>query len=259
MRSSLLLAVSLSVTAFAEPPTVAVVDFEVVGGDARLGAVYAERLASHLEDRGLKVVTQQTIRSILTVERQKQLLGCGDDSSSCLTELAGALGSSYLMLGQVARVGASFTVNVRAVQSASGATVSSTSKTVGSEEASLVAVGEAADAFVFTLDPTLARPLVAPWLVAGLGAATAAAGLVFLFRVADANATLRGPVRADFSVDDAFKLAQARAPEQPVGIALLVGGGAALVTGIVWWALGRSPRLAVALSHFVGPTWLASW
>lgn len=258
MRWSLLLAVCVSVTVFAEPLSVAVVDFEVIGGDVRLGGVYAERLASHLEDRGLKVITQKTIRSILSVERQKQLLGCGEEASSCLTELAGALGSTHLMLGQVAKVGSSFTVNVRAVRSDSGATISSTSKTVGSEEASLDAVSEAADAFAFTLDPTLAKPRVAPLLVAGLGLATAVAGSVFLFRVADANATLRGPVKADLSVDDAFKLANARAPEQPLGIALVAVGASALVSGIVWWAISRSPRLAVALD-FVGPTWLASW
>ena len=259
VRWSFFLAATVSLTAFAEPPSVAVIDFEVIGGDARLGPVYSERLASNLEDRGVKVITQQTIRSVLSMERQKALLGCSDDGSSCLMELAGALGSTYLMLGQVAKVGASYTVNVRAVLSASGATFSSTSKTVSSEEASLGVVSEAADAFVFAIDPSLAKPRVAPWVVAGLGAASAIAGSVLLARVAEANSILRGPVRADLSIDDAFKLAQARAPEQPIGIGLLAAGGAAIATGIIWWALSLSPRLSVALSPFKETRWFAYW
>jgi hypothetical protein len=259
VRWCVLLALIFSAAALAEPPSVAVIDFEVVGGDARLGSVYSERLASNLEDRGVKVITQQTIRSVLSMERQKALLGCSDDASSCLMELAGALGSTYLMLGQVAKVGSSYTVNVRAVLARSGTTVSSTSKTVAAEEASLGVVSDAADAFVFALDPTLAKPRVAPWVVTGLGVATAAVGSVFLVRVAEANALLRGPVRPDLSIDDAFKLAQARAPEQTVGIGLLVAGGAALATGIIWWAIGLSPRLSVALSPFAGTRWFAYW
>lgn len=247
------------VTAYAAPPSVAVTDFTIVGADARLGSVYAERLATRLDNRGFKVMTQQTLQSLLSVERQKQLLGCSEEASSCVAELAGALGSTYLMLGQVAKVGSSFTVNVRAVRSADGSTQFSTATTVGSEEAALTAVSEAADAFVYTVDPSLAKPNVVPWVVAAVGAATAGAGAVFMVRVAEANAVLRGPVRDDLSVEAAFALSQARAPEQTIGISLIAVGGTALVSGIVWWALSRSPKLNTASTAPTGRSWLAYW
>jgi TolB-like protein len=258
-RLAVLLTVVGAQSAVAASPSVAVLDFTVIGGDERLGSVYADRLAARLEQRGVVVITQQTISSMLSLERQRQLLGCGTEATSCVAELAGALGSSYLMIGQVARVGSSVSLNVRAVRSNDGSTVSSSAKTVGSEEAALSAMTEAADAFVFALDPTLAQPKVAPWVVTGLGAAATGVGLVFIARVIEANQTLRGPIRPDFSIEDANALATARKPEQPLGIALVSVGGAAVVSGIVWWALTREPRLAMALFTHSGASWLALW
>ena len=96
---TVLISSSLASTA---APTAAILDFGVVGGDARLGTVYAERFATRLDQRGVKTSTQQAMSSMLSLERQKQLLGCADDSASCMAELAGALGSTYLTVGQVA-------------------------------------------------------------------------------------------------------------------------------------------------------------
>ena len=51
--------------------------------------------------------------ALLGVERQKQLLGCSDAASSCMAELAGALGADGLVTGQLARIGKSFQLNVK--------------------------------------------------------------------------------------------------------------------------------------------------
>ncbi|MEW5740825.1 MAG: FlgO family outer membrane protein [Myxococcota bacterium] len=249
----------VALSASASPPSIAVVDFTVVGSDARLGEVFAGRLASRLEERGAKVITQQTVRSLLSNERQRQLLGCAEEGTNCIAELAGALGSTYLGLGQVAKVGGSYTVNVRIVRSADGSTVSSLSKTVGSEDATLDAVTDAADAFIVTLDPTLAKPPVLPWVVTGVGAAAVIAGSVLMVRVADANIRLRGPVTPELSIEAAEQLARERAPEQVVGISLLVTGGVAIATGIIWWALSRNPRLTAWLVPTPGPGRLVWW
>jgi hypothetical protein len=36
---------------------------------------------------------------LLGLERQKQMLGCAEDSSNCLAELAGALGARFVLNG----------------------------------------------------------------------------------------------------------------------------------------------------------------
>jgi hypothetical protein len=46
-------------------------------------------LAKDLRDRGFDVVTAADIAAVLGVERQKQILGCGNDS--CLAELGGVI------------------------------------------------------------------------------------------------------------------------------------------------------------------------
>lgn len=62
----------------------------------------SEVLATHLREHGLKVMTGRDIGAVLGLERQKQLLGCMDDSTSCSAELAGALGVGALVVGTVA-------------------------------------------------------------------------------------------------------------------------------------------------------------
>ncbi len=243
---TVLISSSLASTA---APTAAILDFGVVGGDARLGTVYAERFATRLDHRGVKTSTQQAMSSMLSLERQKQLMGCSEDADtgSCMAELAGALGSTYLAIGQVAKVGSAWQVNVRTLSTKTNTTFTSFSQTVATEGAVLDAITDAADSFIFALDPRLAKPRVAPWVVAGLGFGAAAAGSVFLFRVGEANAKLRGPIDVAFTPSDAVALANARASEQIVAIGLLVGGGLALGGGLLWWALGGKQRVTLAL------------
>ena len=49
-------------------PSVAILDFGVVGGDAQLASVYAERFATRLDQRGVKATTQQSVSSLLSLE-----------------------------------------------------------------------------------------------------------------------------------------------------------------------------------------------
>ncbi|MEW5853339.1 MAG: hypothetical protein AB2A00_31455 [Myxococcota bacterium] len=57
------------------------------------------------------VIGQQDIASLVTFEQQKSLMGC--DSTSCLTEIGGALGVRYLVIGRFARVGNSIVITVK--------------------------------------------------------------------------------------------------------------------------------------------------
>ena len=50
--------------------------------------------------------------SMLGIERQKQLVGCGEDSSSCMAELSGALNARYVLGGSVSRFGDALQLNL---------------------------------------------------------------------------------------------------------------------------------------------------
>lgn len=72
-------------------------------------------LAQQLTRRGVKVMSPSDIRALIGVERQKQLLGCDDDTSSCLAELGDALGADGVVTGNLGKFGDSFQLNVKIV------------------------------------------------------------------------------------------------------------------------------------------------
>jgi hypothetical protein len=60
-----------------------------------------------------EVITQREIASILSLEKQKAMMGCETDS--CMAELGGALGADRLVAGDLAKLGESFLFHLRVV------------------------------------------------------------------------------------------------------------------------------------------------
>jgi len=65
---------------------------------------FSEHLAQQLAAAGAKVSSDREISALLGLERKRQLLGCSESSSQCVTELAGALGVDALVVGDVAKL-----------------------------------------------------------------------------------------------------------------------------------------------------------
>lgn len=260
------LALGLLACSASAAPRIAALDFAVIGLDQNLGSFYAEHLSVRLEARNLRVVTQRDIATVLSLERQKQLLGCADDSSSCMAELAGALGVDAIATGQVAKVGKSFQVNLRILSSRDASALFVFSKLVKSEEDLLEALNEAGEQIVEKLAPGEDTTAVAtappaeleapgprssvragPWIVVGLGGAAAVVGAVLLGRAAAANAKLSGAPSADFTPAMADQLARSASVEQWIGIATLAVGVAAVAGGLAWHFLaGDDAQVSVA-------------
>ncbi|MBL8956471.1 MAG: hypothetical protein JNK82_37195 [Myxococcaceae bacterium] len=94
----------------------ATVGFSQVGLSDAQASFYAEHFSVQLQrvdEQGVRVTTPKDMAAALGIEKQKQLLGCADESSSCMAELAGALGADGFVTGQIARVGQSFQLNVK--------------------------------------------------------------------------------------------------------------------------------------------------
>ena len=82
-------------------PRLAVLDLGASGTNTSVAAALAAVVANELDRLGaFKVVTSETIRAVLALEQQKQMLGCTADAS-CLAEIGGALGVDYLVSGRV--------------------------------------------------------------------------------------------------------------------------------------------------------------
>jgi hypothetical protein len=135
---------ALSLTLAATPVTLASPEFNTLNVTAEMAHFCNEHLAQQLTERGIQVATARQISALLGMERQKQLLGCGDDSSGCVTELANALGADGVLLGDLGRLGDRIQVNLRVLRN-NGTVVAAWSRTVAKEDQLISALEDAAE------------------------------------------------------------------------------------------------------------------
>jgi hypothetical protein len=84
--------------------TVLVLDLKANGVDAATVNTLTEIVAQAVSrDRNLAVTSGADLRALVKLEEQKQAFGC--DESSCLADLAGALGADLIVSGSVGQLG----------------------------------------------------------------------------------------------------------------------------------------------------------
>ncbi len=108
IRSLCLAAFLCAPLAFAESkPKLAFVGLRALDGVTEEQARgLSEVVQSELNRLGVyEVISSNDIAELLANERQKQLLGCTDESSNCMEELAGALNAQRMLTGQISVVG----------------------------------------------------------------------------------------------------------------------------------------------------------
>jgi len=98
-----------SAAASVQAVTIAVLRLEGNKGATDEAPGVTSLLASRLsESPEIKVITQAEIATIIGLERQKRLLAGECTDSGCMAELAGALGSRYVVTGRLDRFGERF-------------------------------------------------------------------------------------------------------------------------------------------------------
>ncbi len=88
---------------------VAVTDLGVDGVEARVARLFSSRKLERTSVLGL-----DEIKALLDLEAERQLMGCTAESS-CLAEIADALGADVVVLGTIARVGDSHVISLKSV------------------------------------------------------------------------------------------------------------------------------------------------
>lgn len=139
-------------------PSLAVVDVDVsVKGETLDAAAFSYLLVAAADgvDR-FRVISSKDITAVLGLERQRQLLGCSEDSS-CMTEIASALGAEFLLVASVGKVGENYLVSTRLMDTRSARAVGRGSAQVTEPSALFSALWTAAeqtfDAWGTTLPP----------------------------------------------------------------------------------------------------------
>lgn len=139
----LLTGLHLAAPAAAPPPAeapkvkVAVMRFTAPGfKDDAVENLYGLFVAEFDSYPRLQVVSRDEIEAMLGFEAQKSKLGC--DDTSCLTEIAGALGVQKIIAGKIGKVGSTFVLNMTMIDHASARVEKRWSRTVKGEDDVLI-------------------------------------------------------------------------------------------------------------------------
>lgn len=243
-------------------PTLASPDFTTLNVSEATARFCNEHLANQLETRGVRVTTARQIAALLGLDRQKQLAGCADDGTSCMAELAAALGAEGVLLGDLGKVGSKFQVNLRVARSSGGAVVATWSRSVSSEDALLSALTDAAEElapklrliFRAATDPVPTRFVrtwpVTPTVITGVLAVAGGA----LLTVAGLNygrldaATPSSPL----GLTEADQLVTVGEWTRGFGVGALIGAGVTLgVSVLIYFLSGHEEPLQALLGTSV--------
>jgi hypothetical protein len=254
MPSLALTAVVLALTG-AQPLKLAAPGLRAVGIEEKKVAVFSDYLAQQLSLYGIRVTTEAEVQALLGLERQRQLLGCTDDSASCMAELAGALGVDGLITGNVARIDKGYVLTLKIIRAGDGAPMGSYSGRVADESAALDWLAQTAHEFANSVAPKTGAPSTGvhlrgkSWIPAAGAAVLLGVGLGLFIQTKLLAGTLKNGDGADPSqLNQTLSGAQTR---QDLGVALLGVGVAALAVAVIFFITGNEPSSAIAL---LGPT-----
>lgn len=234
-----------------EPLKLAMPDLQVVNIEAKEAAFYTEHLAQAMKYPEVSVVTAREMATFLGLERQRQLLGC--DATSCITELAGALGADVVVMGDVARLGGGVQVNVKVLSATTGKTLATFSKRAANDAESLDVLSEGGHEVLLQTCHALQRPvpegllmarqpaLVRHWWVpgaAGIAVAGVGAGL-FLVAQGDYQTLAKASADAPLTREQASNALTRGKVLEPAGVGCLVAGGIGLAASITLFTIHR--------------------
>jgi TolB-like protein len=241
-------------TAVVGRPRLIVLGLTAAGGvDAALADSFTETLAAEISRTQLfEVTSQKDIATALGIERQKQLLGCSTEASTCMTELADAFGARFVLTGSITKLGDVYQLNLQTQDTSKTQTLGRATR-LANDLVSLRNVLPFAIAEATATPPPEPPSKVLPVVLMGTGAAAVVtAGVLFLSSFSREQAAISELALAKSQPQLQLKpasyyAAEAAAVSQLRLIGGIVGGvGAALiVAGIVVYPRESMVRVAV--------------
>ncbi len=164
----------LSAVLAADKPKLAVLDMQAVGVESDQAVALGDAMTQELSRRGFfEVISSNDLRTLLGVERQKQLLGCGD--TNCTAELSGAIGARFVLQSSLTKLGDSLQLSLQMLDSAKAQTVARSVRLARDvKQLAAVLPWALAEATATPLPPAPSKVL--PWTFIGVGATVFAGG-----------------------------------------------------------------------------------
>ncbi|MDQ3262299.1 MAG: hypothetical protein M3Y59_01365 [Myxococcota bacterium] len=230
------------------PIKLAALELNGLNMDAKEVSFYSEHVAQQLAFQGVRVTTSKEISTLLGFERQKHLLNCNEGSSSCVAELANALGVDCILTGDIGKFGTKYQITLKALSASDARVLAAHSQRVNGDEALLDELTRAARFMAPELAKKLGRKLHATqqaaalvqdtgpqipwgWVALGAGAAVAGGGGYSLSLAADRYTQLVG-AQQQVRTEDAVRFRSEGSLFQTVGWVGVGLGAAAMAGGV---------------------------
>lgn len=228
-------------------PKLMVLDLTTAGGlDPSVAATMTEAVATAATRANFfEVTTQKDIGTALGMERQRQLTGCSEDSTSCLSELAGALGAPFALYGSVAQLGDAYQLNLQGIDARKAQPVGRSTRIATDLKALRNAIPYALAEATGTPPPEPPSKVL-PYTLIGLGgAAVVTGGVLFVTSLTREEAALNelklAQTQPTFQLKPASYFRDEAAAVQQMrilSISVAAAGAAALAAGI--WLMPTS-------------------
>jgi TolB-like protein len=242
-------------TLAAASPSLAAPGFTCTGVAPGVCDAYLEHFVATVSDRKVKVLTKNDVAQVLSIERQRQLMGCADGTSSCLAELAGALGVGNVLTGTVTKVESGYVSTLKVIDGSDGTARWTATTRVDSERALFSFLETKASELGAVLNPPPPGPPFVRFVPGLIGGVVGVSAIAWQLG-AGANASV---------LQQVINRTQTRTPEQVqqlardgntmqvAAFASLALGVAGVVTSVLWVLLGAPPdappvKVSVALT-----------
>lgn len=224
-----------------DAPRLVVLDLKAVGGASEAEATaLTDAVVTWVSKAAVfRVVSQRDIQTLLGVERQKQLMGCGEASDSCMAELSGALDARYVLSGQVNKLGSTVQLTLQTLDTQKSQPVGRTLKTAKSVDELRAIVPWAVAEATGTPPP---KPPSRTWptvmMVTG-GVAALAGGVIGFVAITretsiarELNTSAPGRLNSVAFYEDEVREIRER---KTLSLLLMALGGGLLAGGLTWW------------------------
>lgn len=202
--------------------------------------------------RSVKVMAAKDVTALIGLERQRQLMGC--EGSSCVVELANALGVDGLVVMSVTRSSPYYLASARVLRTRDGSAWTQATRRVALEGQLFDAMQEMADTFVpdlvgLTIDRKPAASSWVRWIPAMAGGALAVSGVVVFLSAEREREALRtgGTPVADLVASGRLK--------EGLGLGLMAGGAVGLAVSLLWTLLASDTKAAAWLEPDGAALW----
>lgn len=106
----------------AKQESIAILDFGAQGVPEHVASIVTQNATAAIDRlRVFRVISSDDIKSMLTAETLQQMAGCGENS--CLAELAGAIGATYIVSGSVGKIGSVYQISLTLINQERALTV----------------------------------------------------------------------------------------------------------------------------------------